>query len=1503
MQTPQIDELTQRYVAAMVSAVLGQKLWQADGVTLYTPDELSAYLLLDVQDTAQTQATRTSSIVRTLQQHIESVYSGMEAGYEKSYIEPEDVQYWYEILSHYRTWSANVLLGDHASKFIDPHLRLNKTSLFHTLDNNLRQMRLSDASVKQGLMEYTQAFQRLCDLDVLSGYIDGPGIQKARYFLVGQERTAPFAYYLRSVNVKLANESERINPVDWEEWRKCEIATAGKVLDIRCVSWLGLPVLVWCEWIAQQVDSNGVVLSPWTLVIQLAFSSLNGQWLAPLTLHRQECEYDVSDGRLTVVSLGDGDPRDDRLAVCFTNRHGLDGQSRVNEIEIHETRDALFRKIADDIPTMLQNVFGRFKDAVSLQQKVLPEDYSAITITHAEHVPGTLTQHLYLDVVHTREKAGDGNFYEVLRVRGRCEAVEESGRVLQRMSISWRAVTPTASVEVRIVDAGEKQLRITLTTRKKPAQEHAVQLYQGSDAETLHTFAVDDFKETSLGDGIWEAEAVVTLSPYASTYLLSRTADEVRAGAGFSITGLGDAVLNEKNRLVPRILYALVDFHLDMLARTPQDPVAWVSTAELNGRYATPWRIYSRKTASRSVKNFPTKDPIDFVFGEAPTRKAYGSNKFSVLLNKTPRLYITPALDKNSGTGAQFLSFNNTDQTLKHVRLNSTLGPVLTSRASVSNDALLSWKTQHAKEPDGPVGTIEKNGPFDGCNALYFWEMFFHVPHLVGIRLSEEGRYHEGQRWFEYIFHPLAREIPADPNDPEVTPAPPFWRCRPLQNTEIECSYESARQTDPDAIGYCKPSHFKIAIFLHYVENLIKWGDSLYRQLDYDSMVHAGLNYSRAKSLIGEEPVTRTASTWEPIELGKLVEKIEGRDPLKTFENSLDFRLADIPTGMQEKPRLDLLGSGVFKAGLNERPHALWKLLDSRLNNLRNNRSIEGQPLALELFQPTMDPRDLLIAQANGNLGTSRNLGGQVQVIPYKWSSAYNLALQLVEFLIQQEEQLRTWLDKRDQNQLDELQQSHMIKLADYTREIFKATIAQAESMAASLRQSESMVEARAQYYRSLGEEGVSDAEYRAVEKNRNARFVAIGAGALLTASAVLRVIPNIFGTSNGGSDLGSVPDAGARVLQTTADAWRSEAEEESLMEQFRRRKQEWTHMLEQSDAETRVLRVQVQAQEHAINVARVSLQQAEMVNAQAKEVYAFYKNRSTGLELSNWMVGQLHSLMFQLYDLAVGQCRCAETCWQYEMGDFKARFIRTDAWMDAYRGLTAGAWLKLDLLRMAAARTKRDERRLQIVKNISLRELDPTQWKTFKTSGRLDINLNEKDFDRDYPGHYLRQVIECSLTFPGLLGPYQNIRATLVQISSSTVLEPKIETVKFLHGLSVEPVPGSLVQNLRPYQQIIFSQGLVDDGLPSRPDDDRYLPFEGTGAHGSYRFTLVRPNEPKQESLLKSLTDMIMTLTYQARDGGPEFAAAVEGLLTPRPDTLQTHTPRAPRRVRTPRS
>ncbi|MNE42037.1 hypothetical protein D3C80_1361430 [compost metagenome] len=127
--------------------------------------------------------------------------------------------------------------------------------------------------------------------------------------------------------------------------------------------------------------------------------------------------------------------------------------------------------------------------------------------------------------------------------------------------------------------------------------------------------------------------------------------------------------------------------------------------------------------------------------------------------------------------------------------------------------------------------------------------------------------------------------------------------------------------------------------------------------------------------------------------------------------------------------------------------------------------------------------------------------------------------------------------------------------------------------------------------------------------------------------------------------------------------------------------------------------------------------------------------------------------------------------------------------------------------------------------------------------------------FDDDYKGqnHYLRRIKTISVTLPVTVGPYQDICAVLSQSYSKVEMAATVGTAK---------------ENLRASQQIALSHGVDDNGqFQLNFQDERYLPFEYTGAVS--RWTLTFPNPEAQEAMLKSLTDIIVHVSYTARREG----------------------------------
>ena len=162
------------------------------------------------------------------------------------------------------------------------------------------------------------------------------------------------------------------------------------------------------------------------------------------------------------------------------------------------------------------------------------------------------------------------------------------------------------------------------------------------------------------------------------------------------------------------------------------------------------------------------------------------------------------------------------------------------------------------------------------------------------------------------------------------------------------------------------------------------------------------------------------------------------------------------------------------------------------------------------------------------------------------------------------------------------------------------------------------------------------------------------------------------------------------------------------------------------------------------------------------------------------------------------------------------------------------------------------------------------------KNKGECEFEFTEKLFDYDYPGHYFRVIKALSITIPVVVGPYQTVKATLTQLRSDTLLSPDTDGLDYLLGVSETSSP-SVRTNWRAYQSIAISKGVNDSGLfELNFNDDRYLPFEGTGAVSKWKLSMPKATNHFD---FDTLSDVIINLKYTAaQDRG--LKKAVEGLL-----------------------
>ncbi|MEZ4735888.1 MAG: hypothetical protein R3E79_53035 [Caldilineaceae bacterium] len=375
-----------------------------------------------------------------------------------------------------------------------------------------------------------------------------------------------------------------------------------------------------------------------------------------------------------------------------------------------------------------------------------------------------------------------------------------------------------------------------------------------------------------------------------------------------------------------------------------------------------------------------------------------------------------------------------------------------------------------------------------------------------------------------------------------------------------------------------------------------------------------------------------------------------------------------------------------------------------------------------------------------------------------------------------------------------------------------------------------------------------------------------------------------ITGTEAGGKQIGKALQQVSEFTESLGEGLSVTGEVLGVYANYMRMKQDWEIQLRTAQSDIIQIGHQLAGARFQQAIAQREIEILEKEIEHNATIQRFMQGKFTNAALYQWMAGRLSALYFQSYKLAYDMAKGAEKAFQYERGrpESTVDFITPVYWESQRKGLLAGESLGLDLDRMESAYLASDQRGFAITKQISLLALNPVAFLQLKRSGVCEFTLGEALFDYDFPGHYRRQIKTLSFTFHGAEGQLMNVNATLTQLSHKTVLEPDAKAVKYLLDPKGEP-PLTLRSDWRGGQQLVLShleEYDKNNGLfELRYDDDRYLPFEGTGAVSTWRLEL---NGKKGAYNVEELVDVVMTVKYSAEQGGQGFANAVKGLLKP---------------------
>lgn len=814
--------------------------------------------------------------------------------------------------------------------------------------------------------------------------------------------------------------------------------------------------------------------------------------------------------------------------------------------------------------------------------------------------------------------------------------------------------------------------------------------------------------------------------------------------------------------------------------------------------------------------------------------------------------------------------------------------------------------------------------------SLYNWEMLFHSVGMLAEQLSNSKRFEESMQWWHYIFDPI--NVKGDIKN--------VWKFLPFRATDSRNVLDKLfNDLDPNTpndkvnewrenpfmphvIARDRPASYMKWVVMKYIDNLIAWGDHLFRQDTIESINRATQLYILAGNILGPKPeVIPKRGKVQPKSYRDLVNKwdafsnaIVDLELLFPFSNQIGS--PSVVTD-DETHSVNIYGFATtlyFCIPDNPKLRAYWDTVADRLFKIRHCLNIEGVFRKLNLFEPAIDPALLVQAAAQG-LSIGSVLNDLNTAMPnYRFNYLLARALEVTSEVKSLGGALLSALEKKDGETLSLLRAKHDANIQNLILTVRELQLEEAESNLKSLEQNRKAPAYRLKHYLQLtGEESGIPAidttftelentypelkeesgmkliasEAEEVKKAKLSRDLQIGVGAIEVLASALHAIPTFevdvkplgvgAGMGIGGSHFGSMAQALARSLQIGVNVTSAQSAAASRKTGFIRQAQDRILQANLAGHELMQIDKQITAQKIRIELAKQELENHCIQMEQTQEIETFIQRKFSNEQLYQWMSDQLRDLYYQTYSFAYDMAKKAEKVYRFDMGLPSSDFIKFGYWNSSKEGLLAGEQLYLALKQLENAYIETKPHDYEITKHISLKQLNPLTILFLKEEGTCEFDLPETLFDLDYAGHYKRRIKTVSISIPCISGPYTSLNCTL-RLLKHEYRNSKIAANGNDYAKKLEEADERFMYNPIPTTAIAVSQGQNDSGaFELNFNSERYLPFEGAGTISRWRLEL--PNDFRQFNY-DTITDVVMHLSYTSCEGGINLKnAALENL------------------------
>jgi hypothetical protein len=822
------------------------------------------------------------------------------------------------------------------------------------------------------------------------------------------------------------------------------------------------------------------------------------------------------------------------------------------------------------------------------------------------------------------------------------------------------------------------------------------------------------------------------------------------------------------------------------------------------------------------------------------------------------------------------------------------------------------------KEIDSYPDEIVDFSP-DGAYSPYNWELFFHAPLLIANSLSKNQRFEEARDWYHFIFNPIGVESAA----PGGSAMSKYWITKPffetMQQDYIQQRIENIMRMlagdasvpgfsaqakkdledqvldwrtnpfEPHRIANYRTVAYQKTVVMKYLENLIAWGDYLFRQDSMESINEATQLYILAAEILGPKPKKIPPRAKPPVESFNELEKEFDKfsNALIELENLIPPMPGNGPDGGDPAPLLMLY----FCIPQNEKMLAYWDTVADRLYKIRHCMNIEGVVRQLPLFEPPIDP-GLLVKAVAGGLDIGAAVADLNAPLPlYRFDVLLQKANTVCADLKALGGALLMALEKKDAEELALLRQGQEIRLLEAVKALREQQIEEAKQNLEGAKKNKEVVTVRRDYYLNIEKQNKN--EILQQSKLYEVLVFQQIAQVMNVAASVANLVPSIdigaagiggsprAGATFGGPNVAGALQAYAGAIHFLANIESYNANKASIQAGQDRRWDDWKFQERLANKELEQIDKQIAAAELRVAMAEKERDNHAIQIENAKATDAFMRSKYTNQALYQWQIGQISGVYFQTYKLAHDLAKRAERCFRFEVGLKDSSYIQFGYWDSLKKGLLAGEKLQYDLRRLEVAHIEQNRREYELTKHVSLAMLDPLALVRLRETGRCFFNVPEELYDLDYAGHYFRRIKSVSLTLPCVAGPYTTTSCTLRLLKSSIRVNTTNGDNGYPRNTDDQGVPaddGRFVENSVPVKSIAASTAQADSGLfELNFRDERYLPFEGAGAISSWSLELFNDaaadfGKPLRQFDYSTIADALIHIKYTAREDAGAF-------------------------------